>query len=114
MNFDIDLLGGLGGALFGIAAFPSVYKALRTGNAVEVPAQTIALFWFACVTYFGWLFAKFGVHWPFFFGGLETCSWTVIGWYHYFPRPAKLVDNTIKGEDGLTDLERSKVEQYGG
>jgi len=86
MNFDIDYIGGLGGALFGIAAFPSVYKAVRTGSAVEVPALTIWLFWTACLTYFGWLFLKFGIQWPFFFGGVETVSWSVIAWYHYFPR----------------------------
>lgn len=83
---DIDLLGGLGGALFGIAAFPSVWKAVTTGSAVEVPAKTIWLFFMACLTYFAWLIIKFGVQWPFFFGICETVSWATIGYFHYFPR----------------------------
>lgn len=90
---NIDLLGGVGGVLFGVAAFPMVAKAVRTGSAADVPAKTIWLFSFACLSYFGWLFFKFGVQWPFFFGLMETVSWFTIMVYHYFPRKPQFKDS---------------------
>jgi hypothetical protein len=82
----LELLGFIGGVLFGCACVPMAYRAWRDGNSGTTPDFAMWLFLSACVTYFGYLFLAFGFHFAFCIGVVETACWLIVIRYRYFPR----------------------------
>lgn len=81
----LELLGLIGGCLFGAACLPMAIQAIKRGNAQGIPTGSIWLFLTACLTYFSYLWASFGSHLPFVIGIVETFCWLIVLKYRYFP-----------------------------
>lgn len=82
----IEILGNIGGILFGLACIPMAFNAWRNGHTKGVATSAMWLFLFACLFYYGWLFLAFGFHLPFVIGIVEVASWLIVIRYRYFPR----------------------------
>jgi len=82
----IELMGDVGGILFGMACVPMAWAAWKKGNTKGIPTSAMWLFFNACVLYYGWLFLQFGFHLPFVIGIVEIVCWVIVLKYRYFPR----------------------------
>lgn len=82
----LEVLGFVGGSLFGCACVPMAWKAWRTGTHGTTPTSAMWLFLSACITYFGYLFLRFGFHFAFVIGIVETLCWLIVIRYRYWPR----------------------------
>jgi len=97
----IDLLGDIGGVLFGIACVPMAYTAWKKGSTKGIPTSSMWLFLWACALYYGWLFLRFGFHLPFVIGIVEVGCWLIVLKYRYFPREEKML---LKGSTGRKEM----------
>lgn len=85
MSVALEVVGGIGGALFGAACVPMAVQAIKNGSAKGIPTSSIWLFTWACILFFGYLFLNFGFHLPFVIGIVETGCWLIVMKYRYFP-----------------------------
>lgn len=82
----VNTFGVIGNLLFGIGCTPSAYKALRDGKS-SFPLESAWIIGGACALFYTYLTATYGASWmttP--IGIVETTSYAIVLWYHYFPR----------------------------
>jgi hypothetical protein len=82
----IEILGIAGGAAFAFAAVPAAVVTFRKGGSTGTPVSIAWAIFAGCILLYSYLTAKHGfdlilaaVY------GVETASWSVILWFHYFP-----------------------------
>ena len=88
----IEFLGIAGGAAFAFAAVPAAATTFRQGRTMGTPVSIAWAIFAGCILLYSYLTAKHGfdiilalVY------GVETASWSVIIWFHYFPWRARHV-----------------------
>lgn len=89
MSLFFDALGFIGNVLFGVGCVPSAYKALRDGVST-FPVESAWIIGGACACFYTYLLGTYGASWmttP--IGVIETGSYAIVLWHHYFPRAPK-------------------------
>jgi hypothetical protein len=83
----LKLSGLIGNILFGVAAWPTAWRTLRTGKSVGTPISLAWTIEIACFTFYAYVLGTYGAD-PMVLSTFftETTAWTIILWYHYRPR----------------------------
>ena len=88
MNFDPwNIFAIIGGGLFALAAAPAAWKTWKRGASIGTPVTIAWQISGGCISLYIYLLHKYGFD-PLLAltYGVETFTWGVILWYHYFPR----------------------------
>lgn len=87
MHFLLKLLGIAGNLLFAYACLPTAWVTWRAGRSIGTPIGLSINIWAACVTFYAYTVGTYGFD-PMIWvcGGVEIAAYSVVIFYHYFPR----------------------------
>lgn len=83
------IFGILGGLAFAFAAVPAAFATWRASRSLGTPVTIAWAIFAGCICLYVYLTGTHGFD-PILTAayGVETASWSVILWFHYFPKDA--------------------------
>lgn len=83
----LKVFGVIGNILFGVAAWPAAWRTLRAGHSIGTPVSLAWTIELACFTFYAYVLGTYGAD-PLVVTTFltETTAWSILLWYHYFPR----------------------------
>lgn len=83
----LSLLGLIGGFCFSYCGVPSAYKTFRARKSIGSPIFVAWMIVLGSIFMYSYLIGMYGFDLLLAFNyGIQTVSWSIIVYYHYFPK----------------------------